>query len=173
MSCFCVLYFGIKGFIGITAKGGIYYAFLDEHVNFVVWYRNFLFYGTKIILKPLGFTAKVLSKYVIQINGSNKVGLVYSCLGYGVLSFWTAFVISNDGKPLHKLYWIIGGIAAFSILNMSRIALILIANYKHYASPFEIDHHTLFNICSYLLIGVFVYAYARSVQLHQSLERSE
>ena len=30
LSCFCVLYFGIKGFIGITAKGGSYIFFLDE-----------------------------------------------------------------------------------------------------------------------------------------------
>ena len=172
LSCFCVLYFGIKGFIGITAKGGYYIFFLDEYVNFVVWYRNFLFSGTKIMLAAFGYTGTVTNQYIIQINGSNKVQLVYNCLGYGVISFWIAFVVSNEGRLLNKVLWILGGIAAFSVMNMSRIAIILVANYKHYASVLPIDHHALFNICSYVLIGFFVYAYARAVEMKESLKRN-
>jgi exosortase/archaeosortase family protein len=169
--CFFVFYFGIKGFIGITAKGGYYNAFLDEHANFVVWYRNFLFTGTKIILQTFGYTANVLSEFVIQINGSNKVVLIYSCLGYGVISFWIAFVISNEGSLLNKMLWIIGGITAFSVLNMCRIAIILIANYKNYTPALPIDHHALFNICSYILIGFFMYVYARSINIKEFVNR--
>jgi exosortase/archaeosortase family protein len=162
--CFCILYFGTKGFIGITAKGGWYIKFLDEHLNFVAWYRYLIFEGSKAMLELLGYTATIVDPFHIQINNSNQVQMVYSCLGFGVISFWVAFVYSNEGSIRNKFLWIVSGTAAFVVLNMCRVAIILLADYKHFATKLPLDHHALFNLCSYVLIGIFVYAYTRSIQ---------
>lgn len=38
------------------------------------------------------------------------------------------------------------------LINVLRISLLLIAFDKHWSIPFNMDHHTLFNIVAYILI---------------------
>jgi exosortase/archaeosortase family protein len=84
---------------------------------------------------------------------------MYACLGYGVLSFWFAYIIANKGNIFFKVQWILIGFAIINISNMFRIAFILIANYEHWPLHLNIEHHFFYNIISYsllLLLCIFV-----------------
>ncbi|MEP6584756.1 MAG: hypothetical protein ABJA90_10835, partial [Ginsengibacter sp.] len=90
------------------------------------------------------------------------VFIAMDCVGYGVYSFWTAFVIANSGKFLKKVIWIIGGLLALWLVNVIRISLFLVAINKGWPMPLGIDHHTWFTIAAYLLIFLLIWLYDRS-----------
>lgn len=84
------------------------------------------------------------------------------CVGYGVYSFWIAFVAANSGKPLKKALWIVSGVVALWLINVIRITLFLVAINKGWPMPLGINHHTWFNIVAYLLIFLLMWLYDRS-----------
>lgn len=94
--------------------------------------------------------------------GGSAVNLVYSCLGYGVTSFWLAFVFANTGSWKKKLAWMIGGAAVLYIINMVRISLVLLAASKGWKYPMGWDHHTWFNIAAYGGIFLMIWFYDKS-----------
>ena len=153
-SLFAFFYFGTYLFIGITAEGGYYIPFLAKYFNYVDWLRALLLNGTKILLQLFGYTATLTDKYHLQINHANKVQLIYSCLGYGVISFWLAFVLTHQLSSIKKISWILLGFFLIVFSNMIRIAMILIANYKQWKLPFNIEHHFLYNVIAYTIVIV-------------------
>jgi exosortase/archaeosortase family protein len=161
---FLLLYYGVLGYIGIVSKGGMYIEFLDKYLNFIDWYRSILLHGAKLIVELLGYSSQIVDKIYITINNSFVVIIVYSCLGYGIISCWIAFVISNEGNLKFKTIWMILGTMAFVLLNIIRIALMLITNYKNYDFKIPFDHHTLFNISSYLLMFIFAFLYTNKIK---------
>ncbi len=98
-----------------------------------------------------------------MVNGS-AVNLVYSCLGYGVTSFWIAFVFANNGSWKRKWVWMTGGALALWIINVLRIGLVLVANNKNWGVPLGLNHHTWFNMVAYMLIFILIYFYDRSLK---------
>ena len=86
-----------------------------------------------------------------KIRNGVSVQLVYSCLGYGVLSFWTAFVVANNGEIRFKVKWILIGFVVIIFSNIVRICTLLIANQTKWFKPFSLDHHTTYNIISYII----------------------
>lgn len=152
-----------KGYISITDKTSHHFIpFFSEHLNIVKWYRELLLHGSQFFVEGLGYTAKIHDIFYIQINNWNQVVIVYSCLGFGVISFWTAFIISNTGNLKYKLFWLFGGIIALTFLNILRISLLLISNYRSFANIIPFDHHTMFNVFSYLLIFLLIWRYIKS-----------
>lgn len=160
---FLFLYYGTFFFIGITAKGGYYVAWLDEHLNYVRWLRNVLLYGSKFIVELSGYHARIRDAYSLQINNANSVILIYECLGYGVISYWIAFIISNDGSLSFKLKWLFAGIAIILLSNMTRIAIIAIAVYSKWKMSLHMEHHAFYNIISYSIIIILSLLYMRKV----------
>lgn len=95
--------------------------------------------------------------------GSNGgIRMVYTRIGYGVMSFWAAFIFANKGNMKKKVVWIIGGLFALWCINVLRISLFIVALDKNWPMPLSIDHHTRFNIIAYLLIFLMIYLYDRS-----------
>lgn len=90
--------------------------------------------------------------FLIRFNGGRGVYIAMSCVGYGVYSFWIAFVVANTGRFLKKAAWIFFGVLALWLINVIRITLFLTAINKGWPMPLGIDHHTWFNIFAYLLI---------------------
>jgi exosortase/archaeosortase family protein len=88
--------------------------------------------------------------------------MVYSCIGYGVMSFWVAFIFANKGTFKKKFLWISGGILVLWIINVLRVSLLLLAINKNWKIPLGWDHHTWFNIVAYSLIFLMILLYDRS-----------
>ena len=90
--------------------------------------------------------------------------MVYACLGYGVMSFWLAFVVANKGSIAKKIKWIFGGWLMIWIINIIRITLLMITINEKSTMPFDLDNHTFFNIGAYIAIFVLIYFYDRSLK---------
>ena len=162
ISAFCLLYFGTLAIIGFSVPGGYYSPFIAEHLNFVDWLRRSLLYGAKGVTYLFGFDTQVEGQYILRITHGHSIRMVYQCIGYGVMSFWAAFVFANSALIVKKIKWIVGGWILIWIINVVRISLLLIAVNKRWSTPLKIDHHTLFNIAAYLLILIMIYFFDRS-----------
>ena len=162
ISTFLLLYGGTYAFIGITAPGGGYYnKWLSENLNYVNWLRYTILYGASFLTHLVGFETIVPDGYTIRIPHLASVRIVYACLGYGVLSFWVAFIVANKVPIKMKLIWGLLGITLIIVSNMIRISVLLIASAKKWPTLFKVDHHTVYSICNYLLIILLVYLFSK------------
>lgn len=171
-----ILDYGTTFFIAITGKGGKYYsAWLENNLNYVRWLRYTILYGTKGMMSVLGFETNIVSEYVIRIKGGYGVQLVYSCLGYGILSFWIAFIIANKGTKIFKTKWLLIGCFIILFSNMSRITILLISNQKKWFKPFNLDHHTFYNIIAYIIVIIMIFLFLKDAKKQQfyKLKQSE
>jgi exosortase/archaeosortase family protein len=161
------LYFGTIAIIGLSAPEGYYSSFVAKYLNFIPAFRDSLLYASKCFLALLGYeTYQSAPTQLRMAGGAGAVNLVYTCLGYGVTSFWLAFVFANTGSFKKKLLWMIGGSVALYIINVIRISLTLLGNSKKWHFPFGWDNHTWFNIVAYLTIFAMIYLFDRSQKLH-------
>lgn len=160
---FVFLYFGTLGIIGLSTPENNHSPFVADYLNYVDLLRLFLLKGAKLALSLFGYTSNLEGSYVLRLSEGTGIRMVYSCIGYGVMSFWTAFVIANKGKFGKKSVWIIGGLLVLSFINILRICILLVAGAKKAALPFGWDHHTFFNIAAYAAIFSMIYFYDRSL----------
>ena len=154
---FCILYYGTTAVIGLAAQGGYYSSFIHGYFDYPSLLRKSLLNGAQLFLSLIGFHSSVVGLYHLKMENGPGLQLVYSCLGYGLLSFWAAFIFANNGSIKRKIIWIIAGCLMLWLINVLRISLLLIAFDKHWSVPFGMDHHTLFNIVAYLLIFGMIY----------------
>lgn len=159
---FCFFYFGTLAVIGLSASSGYYSPLVANYFNFVDWLRLSLLEASKFVLTVLGYKAYTVDQFVLRINDHVGIKMVYKCVGYGVMSFWGAFVIANKGTILKKIKWVIGGWIAIWCINVLRVVLLLISLYKGWQMPLGFDHHTWFNIAAYILIFVLIFFYDKS-----------
>ena len=162
IGAFCILYYGTQGVIGLAAPGRYYSGFIHDYLNYPVLLRNSLLYGARFFLSLFGYDALVHHTFFISMVGGRGVRMVYSCLGIGLISFWTAFVYANKGNLTKKLVWITGGLMLIWLINITRVALLLLAINKKWPMPLHLDNHTWFNIAAYTAIFILVYFYHRS-----------
>lgn len=156
---FCLLFFGTEAIIGLSAPVGHYSSFVARYLDFIPAFRNSLLHSSRFFLSLLGYEAYQSSGIHLSLVGGSRVQLVYSCLGYGVTSFWIAFVFANTGSWKKKLAWMIGGTAVLYIINVVRISLTLLSNSRKWHFPFGWDNHTWFNIVAYAGIFLMIYFY--------------
>lgn len=150
---FLLFYYFNLWFFSRINPGPHYIAFLDQHLNYIQALRQLLFFCTSALLKCLGY-AVVYNNDDLLVAGHTTIQVVYSCLGLGVLSFFTAFVIAYP-KPLKaKVITFIIGAVSIEFLNVIRFAVL--ALYGNNANQL-VDHHTLFNVLIYVLIAAGLY----------------
>lgn len=171
LSCFLILYFFFPFYRGITGKGGkIYSAFLDDHFNIIKGLTGFLTGAAKWILEVLGYPVLQPDYHTLRIGYSGGINVNPACLGWGVMSFWTAFVFANNGTWKHKLKWIVLGLLFIFVLNISRIALIALAAHLRWKTITSFDHHQTFNIFSYGCIFILMYWYIRIQKKYEEIK---
>jgi exosortase/archaeosortase family protein len=159
---FCVCYFGTLAVIGLAAPGGLYSPFIARYFDYVSWIKISLMRATELILSFFYIQTENESGFVIRFIGGKGVIIAMSCVGYGVYSFWIAFVTANKGEFVKKILWIFFGLLALWFINVIRITLFLTAINKGWPMPLGIDHHTWFNIFAYLLIFFMIWWYDKS-----------
>lgn len=150
-------YFNIF-YIGITAKGGFYSSFLDENLNYIKWWRTFYLETSAQILRWFGHNV-LTNETQLRVIGRSGFTLVYSCLGYGILSVFVAFCISFPSPFKHRIGFMLMGIIIIQLLNILRF--ILLSLYWKGRKPFGMDHHDVFNISIYLVLIMMCYLWLR------------
>src|SRR5829696_2477878 len=93
---FCILYFGTLLVIGLSTKENSYSPFVADHLDYVAPLRKSILYSSKFLLNLFGNSSFLKDDFSIYLQNGKGVRIVYSCVGYGVLSFWASFVIANS-----------------------------------------------------------------------------
>ena len=157
---FFILYLFFPFYRGITGVGGkMYSPFLDSHFNIIRGFTGFLTGASRFILEALHYHVYQKDFHSIRIDSSRGINVNPSCLGWGVMSFWVAFVFANDGVWQHKLKWMFSGLFFICALNITRIVFITLAIHSRWRTVVSLDHHTIFNILSYGCIFILMYWY--------------
>lgn len=157
-------YFTTLAVIGLSAPGGYYSPFISKYLDYVTWLKNSLINATASILSVFHIQTEREPGFYLRIKGGIGVIVAYDCVGYGVYSFWIAFVAANAGTFRKKTKWIVGGLLMLWLINVIRITLFLLAINKGWPMPLGLDHHTWFNIFAYLLIFILIIFYDRSAK---------
>lgn len=155
---FLFLYYFNIFFFGITSHGSYYNSFLDEYLNYIRLLRHLLLSATQHIISWFGFTS-IINDYQLLVVGHGTIDVVYSCLGLGVMSFFSAFVIAYPKQLKAKIIFLVSGLLCIQLLNVVRFVLLAILWDKK--SGMILDHHTIFNIVIYLIIAVSLYFWVK------------
>jgi exosortase/archaeosortase family protein len=169
---FCICYFGTLAIIGLSAPAGHYSYFIDTYLDYISGLRKSLMFASRILLSLVGYNAVTSNIYSLKIEYGKAIHIGFDCLGYGVMSFWIAFIAANKGSLIKKIKWIFGGLLLIWLINVTRISLLLIATNKHTIFPLGLNHHTWFNVVAYLLIFILIWLYDRSGKRSAALNKS-
>jgi exosortase/archaeosortase family protein len=153
---FLFFYYFFISIIAVTAPGGYYSSFIDHYFNLIAWLKDSLILGTGSLLKLLGYDTYTLDNFIIRLSGGKGVRIAHDCAGHGIISFWAAYVISIYLPLKPKLFWLIAGLFVLWFINVLRISLLILALNLNWPMPLGVDHHTWFNIISYLFIFVMI-----------------
>jgi exosortase/archaeosortase family protein len=167
LGVFCLCYFGTLAVIGIAAPGGWYSPFVERYLDYVSWLKLSLIHATGAIFSLFDIPTIVEPGFRIRVAGGKGVFIAMDCVGYGVYSFWIAFVVANKSPFTKKLLWIVVGLFGLWAINVIRISLFLAAVNKNWPMPLGINHHTWFNIFAYLLIFILIALFQRSLKKPQ------
>jgi exosortase/archaeosortase family protein len=159
---FCLLYFGTKFIIGLTVPGGYYSAWVASYLDYPALLRRSLLNGTRFLVGLFGYDTYFRDAYRVNIVHGKGVKMVYSCLGYGLLSFWIAFIVANKGSFKKKAIWLICGCLGIWFINVIRISLVLVLNNHNKDFNLTLDQHTVFNIVVYAFILFMIWLFGRS-----------
>ncbi|HVW13501.1 MAG TPA: archaeosortase/exosortase family protein [Mucilaginibacter sp.] len=159
LSLFGLFYYFNVFFFGLTLPGRHYSAFLANHLDYISALRHLLLRTTAKLLDWMGYTS-ITDNTNILIAGHGRLTLVYTCLGLGIMSFFTAFVIAYPRKLKAKLLFLILGLVAIQVLNIARFIVLAIWWDKKVNGQI-IDHHTVFNAIIYVIIAVSLYFWVK------------
>ncbi|HWZ35376.1 MAG TPA: archaeosortase/exosortase family protein [Mucilaginibacter sp.] len=151
-------YFNI-GFFSITSHGRHYVPFFAEHLNYIKALRDLLIWCSAAILKCFGFVV-LTNDYSLLVAGKGMITLVYSCLGLGVMSFFSAFVIAYPKPPKAKIIFLVAGLLIIQLLNIARFTFLTVFWDKQ--NQQIVDHHTIFNALIYILITISLYFWVKA-----------
>lgn len=148
------------GYIGLTSPGGLYWPFLDEHFNYIFVWRNLYISTAAKILELMGYTVYT-TDITLKVQGYSGFRLVYSCLGYGIISCFSAFVLSFPKPFRSRLVFLLTGLLLILILNLCRF-IFLPLFYDPRLTIFSINHHDIFNGTLYVILLAVMYKWANT-----------
>jgi exosortase/archaeosortase family protein len=155
---FMLLYSFNIAFIGITTKGGYYIANLDNHLNYINYWRTFTIESTGNLLELLGYTV-IESNFSLRVLQHSGFKLIYSCMGYGMMSLLAAFVLSYPSPLLKKAILLLTGLILIQGLNILRLMFLSLAeNTTTLAFSY---HHLIYNTCIYFILLTLIYVWTR------------
>ena len=155
LTLFFIFYLFNIIFIGVTRPGNYYLPFLDKHFNYINSWRNFNISCTAYTLQALDYKVSTYENHLIN-HGYSGFRLVYSCLGYGIISCFAAFVLAFPKPRRSKSIFMAAGLMTIQLLNILRFTLISIY-YQPNSSAFIPDHHAIFNYTLYLILVIMIY----------------
>ena len=167
---FCLCYYGTLAVIGLASPVGWYSAFVSNYLDYVSWIKLSLVHATELTLSIFNISTQTEPDYIIRFTGGRAVKVAMDCVGYGVYSFWIAFVAANNGRFFKKMLWIVLGVLGLWFINSIRITLFLTAINKGWPMPLGLDHHTWFNIFAYGAIALMIYFFEKDNSVKKTLQ---
>ncbi|MFZ1529078.1 MAG: hypothetical protein WAT19_10025 [Ferruginibacter sp.] len=161
---FALFYYGTLAVIGLAAPGGYYSPFIEHYLDYVSWIKTSLMHGVSFFLSLFGIETTHETGFIVRMEHKRGVIIAYDCVGYGVYSFWAAFVLATKAALKRKVYWLTGGLLLLWLINTGRIALFLVSINRGWPMPFHLDHHTLFNITAYAAILLMMWLFDRNTR---------
>ncbi len=160
IALFALFYYFNIGFFNITTPTSHHYysPFLANNLNYIAGLRHLLLFCSAQVLHFLGYAA-IFNNFELLVAGRGKIELVYLCLGLGVMSFFSAFVIAYPKKTSQKIVFFICGNLVIQLLNILRF--LLLSLFWNQQNTRIVDHHTLFNITIYILIAIALYFWVK------------
>ena len=150
---FFVLKFTFNAYIGILSPGGkVYSPFLQHYANLPAWFTYLICKCAKGLLQLGGYSVYQKAMNNVTISGSRGINIIWACLGFGVMSFWTAFVWAHTATRRYKCKWTVIGILLITGINIIRIALIALGFHHNWKAFNAIEPHFAFNVVSYIAI---------------------
>ena len=167
-----LLYYFNIFYIAITdSNGQLYSSFLDNYLNYISWLRFSILHTANWIVQGFELTSYISDIYTLSVLQGPGVIIGYTCLGYGVMSFWIAFILAQDDNWQKKATWCLVGVVGIWFINCWRVAILLIALAKEWEVNKYINHHDMFNVVVYALIIMLIYMYykqgEKGLQLHK------
>lgn len=150
LTLFLIFYGFNIAYIAITSPGGIYSSFLDEHFNYINIWRSCYISTTAKTLELFDFTVHTTNTS-LKVQGRSGFRLVYSCLGYGIMSCFSAFALSFPKPILLRITFLFSGITIIFTLNLCRFILLSLF-YNPDITILATNHHDIFNGILYLII---------------------
>lgn len=142
---------------GLTVKGGYYWSWLDDNLDYISAFRHFLLKSTGALISLLGYNNYVDGN-ILWVQGGRNIRMVYSCIGMNILCMWWAFVIAFPMQLKRRVLFFITGSILLVCLNILRLSLLTITHGQISILGFEVDHHTVFNATCYILIFLVIRA---------------
>ncbi len=146
----------------LSSTGRFYNQDIANHFNYIQTIKTTLLVCSVWIIKLFGFYAIHNELDILVVDGP-LLRVNYDCIGLGVMSFFTAFIIAFPAKLNSKINILITGTILIFLLNVFRIAGlgILCAAFKSQRANFTY-HHEAFNIIVYICILILLYFWTKS-----------
>lgn len=160
---FLLLYGFNLAFIGLSNKGDFYWPILDAHLNYMSFWRSANITVTAKILTSLGYVV-THDDQQLQVYQHGGFKLMYSCIGYGLMSFFAAFVVSFPNRGRSKPAFLIFGLSSIAFLNILRLVALGVVGLDK-SSWLSNNHHLVFNICIYAVLLIQMYYWANTTNL--------
>ena len=167
---FSFLYFGTLIIIGLSSPGNQYSSFIAKYLDYVSGLKILLMRGTAVVASLFGYETLEHPNYIVRAINGRGVMIAFDCVGYGVMSFWIAFIIASNVRIKKTLVWLIGGLLIIYLINIFRIGLYLVALNKKWPMPLGLDHHTWFNIVVYIALFFMIWKFdmSKNAQLNSA-----
>lgn len=170
---FAIFYFTSRAIIGLSSPTGIYSAVVAQYLDYVSGLKELIIFCVIKLLGIFNIAAAAGSQFSVGIVGGKAVIVAMSCVGYGVYSFWLAYVIASNADAKLKIMWASFGLAALFFINIIRIAGFLYTYNKGTLMPLGIDHHTWFNLVAYTIIFLLIYFYEAQLSRHNKTKKTD
>ncbi|GAB2694032.1 hypothetical protein GCM10027037_16850 [Mucilaginibacter koreensis] len=161
LALFAVLYGFYLFYLGIVSPGNLYAPYLDRHFNFIRGLRHLLIGTSAGVLHLLGYTTKY-NDVQLMVPAHNIIIIGYDCLGFGVMCFFTAFVIAYPKALRPKIIFLLTGLLTIQLLNVCRFVWLTL--YWHHSRIYVADQHNVFNMVIYALIMVSLYFWIKTTR---------
>ncbi len=171
---YCLMYYFTYVYIALADPKGMFSISLlhDHYINYLSYFETAIMKASNFFAHLFGLNSYVtpgppLSEFeappILKIDNGASIVLSNGCIGLGIASFWLAFVLVSNNTWAKKISWMAVGLMAIFLLNSLRIAVLLYALQTQWHQVFAfIDHHTLFNITSYLFIFLLSWSYTKN-----------
>jgi exosortase/archaeosortase family protein len=161
---FLLFYLGSFALIGVTAPGGYYIPFIAKYLDYISWLKITLIKGASVVAALFGYTTVEEPGFILRVKGGLEIFIARDCVGFGVMSFWAAFVLATAMHSLkQKIFWLLTGLFLLWLINVIRIGLFLVARNRAWDMPLSLDHHTWFTIFAYGAILLMIYIFERKM----------
>ncbi|WP_432713559.1 glycosyltransferase [Pedobacter sp.] len=152
---FFIFYYFNIAIIGVSTPGGYYNEYIAQHLNHINQWRHFNISTTASLLRMLGYDVYT-DQFRLHIKDGGGFILVHSCLGYGILSLFSAFILAFPRPLSQKLVFLALGILGFQFLNLTRLLLIALY-WKQLTLRYHLNAHAIFNYTIYVVFVGAIY----------------